>query len=185
MTVLAAVEAEARSHLLQLYFALCKHADPNVRHPAATVLKKVRSVVDDQDFKLGVNALVRELCRMTPAEVNAYRPVLDAALEHTALFGEYEWRDLADLAKRTIQQADVALQDYGLFLVERMAKIPSDHEEDLVHLLVGVARGAEPTQKERADKILRRMQLPDLRPNARHSLEEFLSPPKDSKEKEN
>jgi hypothetical protein len=136
----------------------------------------VRKAVDEQDFKLGLNTLVRDFCRMAPSEVVAYRPIFDATLEHSALFGDYEWRDLADLSKRSIQQADTALQDYGLSLVERMPKIPEEHEEDIIHLLVGIARGTNAAQKERADKFLRKIPESELGAKARETLQEYLNP---------
>jgi hypothetical protein len=92
------------------------------------------------------------------------------------LFGDYEWRDLADLSKRSIQQADMALQDYGLSLVERMPKIPGEHDEDIIHLLVGIARGTNAAQKERADKFLRKMQESELGARANETLQEYLTP---------
>lgn len=178
-TILPAIEEATKRRLLQIFFGLCKHQDSNVRNLAATILGSVRKAVDEQDFKLGLNALVREICRMTPAEVAGYRPLFDGSLEHSALFGDYEWRDLADLSKRSLQQTDTALQDYGLLLVERMPKIPSEHDADLIHLLVSVARGTNSSQKERADKMLRKISEPDLSPSARRSLKEYLAPPEE------
>ncbi len=177
-TVLPAVDAAVKPHLLQSYFALCKHADSNVRNPAATILGKVRKEVEEQDFKLGVNTLVRDFCRVAPSEIGAYRPIFDATLEHSALFGDYEWRDLADLGKRSIQQADPGLQDYGLSLIERMPKVPTEHERDIIHLLIGIARGTNAAQKERADKFLRKIPDSELGAKARETLQEYLSPPK-------
>jgi hypothetical protein len=177
-TVLPAVDPTAKPHLLQNYFALCKHADSNLRNPAATILGKIRKEVDEQDFKLGLNTLVRDFCRMAPSEVGPYRPILDAALAHSALFSEYEWRDLADLGKRSIQQADSGLQDYGLSLIERMPRVPPEHEEDIIHSLIGIVRGTNVTQKERADKFLRKVQVADLGAKAAKALQEYLAPPK-------
>jgi hypothetical protein len=103
---------------------------------------------------------------MTPAEVENFRPTLDAALQHSALFGDYEWQDLADLAKRGISQAGPAIQDYSLSLVEKMPAIPSDYEDDLIHVLIVMAKGGGQSQRDRADKILRKLTLADLAENA-------------------
>ncbi len=178
VTVLPLINADLIPQQLQSYFALCRHTDANIRNPAAAVLGKVREAVDEQDFKLGLNTLVRDICRMAPAEVSGYRPVLDTAMGQSAFFGDYEWRDLADLSKRSIQQADTDLQDYGLQLIEKMPNIPAEHEQDLVHLLIGLARGTNAPQKERADKILRKIPEADLGTKTRKVLAEYVSPPK-------
>jgi hypothetical protein len=178
-TVLPSLDADTKTQLLPQYFVLCKHSDQNIRSSASTILDKMRKSVDEQDFKLGLNPLVREICRMTPAEVENFRPTLDAALQHSALFGDYEWRDLADLAKRGISQADPPIQDYSLSLVEKMPAIPSDHEDDLIHVLIVMAKGGGQTQRDRADKILRKLTLADLAENAQHALQGYLSPPAD------
>lgn len=176
-TVLPLVKPDLIPQQLQSYFALCKHSDAGIRNPAVAVLAKVRKEVEEQDFKLGLNTLVRDICRMAPTEVAGYRQVLDSAMEHSAFFGEYEWRDLADLSKRSIQQADTGLQDYGLQIVEKMPRIPAEHEQDLLHLLITVARGTDGARKDRADKILRKVPDSDLGANARKTLGEYLTPP--------
>jgi KAP-like P-loop domain-containing protein len=175
--VLPIVTPDARPQFLQSYFALCEYADGTIRNPAASIFSAVRKSVDEQDFKLGLNTLVRDICRMAPTEVANYRPVLDGAMEHSVLFGDYEWRDLGDLSKRSIQQVDADLQGIGLLFIERMPKIPSEHESDLIHLLVAIARGANATHKDRADKILRKIPASDLSPTTRDALQEFLSHP--------
>jgi len=176
-TVLPVLDADEKVRLLPGYFVLCKHADQSIRNSASTVLGKLRTELNEQDFKLHLNSLARDLCRMTPTEVMAFRAVLDAALQHSILFEEYTWRDLADLAKRALPQADAAIQDFGLSLVERMSKIPPDHESDVVHLLVGVAHGPNGTLKGRADKVLRKIPESELGAKARDTLQGYLSPP--------
>ncbi len=176
-TVLGMVSAEAKPRLLQNYLGLCKHSDSNLRNPSASILGNVRKAVDDQDFKLGLNSLVRDICRMAPTEVIAYRAVMDSLMENSALFGEYEWRDLADLSKQSIQQLDNALQDYGLLIIERMPRIPTEHDADLIHLLIGVSRGSNSALKDRADKVLRKAVDSGLGPVAQRSLQEYFSPP--------
>lgn len=176
-TVLPGVSSEMKPAILPVYFALCKHSDHTIRNSASTILSKVRKGVDEQDFKLALNPFVRELCRMTPAEVSAFRAVLDSALQHSPLFGNYEWRDLADLAKRMLTQADPAIQEYGASLVERIPSFPAEHEEDLIHVLVSLAKGTNASLRERADKVLRRLPLERLGSGAHRNLEEYLSPP--------
>ena len=176
VTALPLLNADTKARLLPTYFTLCKHTDLNLRGPAAAVLVNVKNAVDEQDFKLGLNTLVRDICRMAPSEVAGYRQILDATMVHSALFTDYEWRDLADLSKRSIQQADGNLQDYGLTLIERMPAIPAEHEGDLVHLLLGIARGSNPSQKEKADKILRKLPEGDLGARIRGALHDYLFP---------
>jgi hypothetical protein len=177
-TVLPLLNTDLIPRQLQTYFALCKHADASIRNPAVSALGKVREAVEGQDFKLGLNALVRDFCRMSPMEVAPYRPVLDSAMAHSAFFGDYEWRDLADLSKRSLQQTDTNLQEYGLQLVEKMPNIPAEHQQDLVHLLIGLARSSNSPQKERADKVLRKIQEAELDDaKARRELAEYLSSP--------
>jgi hypothetical protein len=101
---------------------------------------------------------------------------MDALLQHSALFEQNEWRDLADVAKRALRDADTVVQDYGLSLIERMPKMSTEHESDLVHLLIGVAKGTNAQQKERADKVLRKIQAAGLSPEATQTLHEYLSP---------
>lgn len=183
-TVLPNLDADTKTNLLRTYFALCKHSDQNIRNPASSVLEKMHKEADEQDFKLGVNSLVRDFCRMTPAEVVAFRSVLDASLQHSALFGDYEWRDLADLAKRALTQADTAIQELGLSLVERIPALPSEHEDDLVHVLISIARGSNAPHKDRAEKILRKLPENNLGSIARRSLHDYLNPPKEEQKDE-
>jgi hypothetical protein len=171
--VLTHVAVQEKTPLLQNYFALCKHADATLRNAAATILSVVRKLVDEHDFKLRLNKLVRDLCDVTPAEILNYRPSLDAALEQNILFDQDAWRDLAALSKRLIQEADHSLQNYGMFLVSRMPKLPDEHEEDLIHLLIGAAEGAT-AQKESATKVLKGLSLAELGMTSRSAVEEFL-----------
>jgi hypothetical protein len=179
VTVLPNLDDETKTQLLSQYFVLCKSPDQNIRNAASTIIEGVRKSVDEQDFKLGLNPLVREMCRMTPTEVMTFRPTLDAALQHSALFGDYEWRDLADLVKRTMSQAEVQTQDYGLSLMEKMPALPSEHENDLVHMLIVMAKGSNQSQIDRADKILRKLIRDDLGEGTQHDLDEYLNPTSD------
>jgi len=86
---------------------------------------------------------------------------------------------MAALAKRSLSQADTALQEYGISLIERMPTIPSEHDADIIHLLAGIARGTNAAQKERADKLLRKVAEPDLSAKAKETLQEYLSPPQE------
>jgi hypothetical protein len=174
------VGRQERATLLQTYFGLCKHADQNVRTSAVSILAQVKGLVDEQDFKLKLNSLVRDLCDLKPADIPAYRPVLDSTLEHTRVFDEYAWRDLAALSKRLMQESDASLQSYGILLVSRMPKVPSEHEDDIVHLMITVARSGS-SDKETAFKILERLQTSGLAESARHIVEQFLSESQSSK----
>lgn len=178
-TVLPNVNPDAKPRLLQAYLALCKHSDGNLRNPAATILGKVQKEVDGQDFKIGLNVLMRELCRMSPSELVAYRPIFDAILEHSVLFGDYEWRDLGDLGKRSVQQSEPSLQDYGLSLLERIPKLPEEHAGDIIHLLIGIARDTNSGLRERADKFLRKIPESGLGAKSKQALQEYLNPKKE------
>lgn len=173
--VLATVAQQERTILLQTYFALCKHADQNVRTSAVSILSQLKGLVDEHDFKLRLNSLVRDVCDLKPADIPAYRPVLDSALEHTRLFDEYAWSDLAALSKRLMQEPDASLQSYGLVLVSRMPKVPSEHENDIAHLVINAARTGPAPDKEAASKLLERLLSSGLAEKTRRSVEQFFS----------
>jgi KAP family P-loop domain len=175
-TVLPDLEEDSKSQLLPSYFALCKHVDSNIRNAALSIFDKVRKLVDEQDFKLKLSPLIRELCRMTPSEVLSFRDVMDVAMEHSALFGDYEWRDLADVVKRSLSHADDKVQDYGLSLAERMPNVLPEPDDDLIYALIKIAKGPPSPQQERAEKRLRKLPEESLGPNSRRYLQEFLNP---------
>jgi hypothetical protein len=129
-----------------------------------------------QDFRIGVNSLIRDLCDVQPREVPGYQQSFDAALKHQNLFEDRSWRDIAALIKRLLQQTDDVAKAYGLALLPRMPSIPSGEDEDLIRLLVNIARGEDGAAREEADKLLRAMPPTDLTDNARIALEEFLRP---------
>jgi len=172
--VLSNVATQAKPPLLQSYFGLCKHADATTRNSAATVLGSVRKLVDEHDFKLRLNKLVRDLCDVAPAEILNYRPSLDSTLEHSVLFDDNSWRDLAALSKRLIQESDGALQTYGISLVSKIPKLPSEHEGDLIHLLVNTAKGTSTSQKEGAMKLLKDLSQSELSKDSRDIVQQFL-----------
>jgi hypothetical protein len=177
--VFGLVEIEKRPQLLQQYFDLCKHADPNIRNVVLTVIADVKASVEEPDFRLRLNTFARELFSKTTGEISAYRPAVDAVMAHLEAFGEYEWRDLGDLGKRLILQSDGALQDYGLSLVEQMPALPKVHEQDLVRQLVNIAKGGSGIPKQRAEKILDGLQAKNLGAEAKKSLKDYVK----SKEK--
>lgn len=174
--VLATVSSESAASLLQTYFPLCKHTDVNVRNAASSVLGGIRKLVNEHDFKLRLNTLVRDLCDMPPRDILLHRPILDSSIEHSVLFEEVAWRDLGALSKRLMQESDGSLQSYGLQLVSKMPKLPSEHEDDLVHLLVTVARTAGAAEKELAAKKLRELRDSGLGEKARSEAEQFADP---------
>jgi hypothetical protein len=174
--VLQTVPEAGKPQLLQNYFLTCCSTEKTVRDTAASVMDRVKAVVELQDFRIGVNSLIRDLCDVQPREVPGYQQSFDAALKHQNLFEDRSWRDIAALIKRLLQQTDDVAKAYGLALLPRMPSIPSGEDEDLIRLLVNIARGEDGAAREEADKLLRAMPPTDLTDNARIALEEFLRP---------
>ena len=175
VSVLTNVAAESRSSLLQGVFAHCNHSDPSVRDAASSILGRVRTLVNEHDFKLRLNSLVRDLCDKAPKDIPSYRHVLDSALAHSVLLDEYAWRDLGALSKRLMQDSDASLQNYGLLLVSKMPMLPNEHEEDLVHLLISIAGTSGTAEKESATRILEGLLTSGLNDKPRSAVEQFLN----------
>ena len=75
-------------------------------------------------------------------ELPEYQAVLDAFLAQDGLLGEYQNRDLTNMAKDLMSQSEGLLQEFGLHLVEQMPSIPRDDEAEVVHVLIGIARSS-------------------------------------------
>lgn len=175
------VAEDAKLPLLQEFFAFCKHADSNVRNAAVTGIPLVKRGVEESEFRRGLNALAGDLFDKSTSEVPNYRQAMDAVLSERTAFGDYEWRDLGNLSKRLMEQADAGLKDYGLSLVELMPELPKDHEEDLLQQLINIARMGAAGQQERAAKVLSRLSVSKLTPSAKEMLNEYRKPPIEEK----
>jgi hypothetical protein len=81
-----------------------------------------------------------------------YRSTLDTVLAHSEFF-EYQWRDVAELARRSMSQQNEALEDYGLELVSRMTVIDSEDQADLVHLAIKLARQSRSSSPKAAELL--------------------------------
>ena len=174
-TVLPSVRHEARVPLLQRYLAFCKHGDTGLRALASAILDKVRKAVDEYDFKLGLNKLVRDLCDIRPTEIVAYQQVVNASLAHQALFDDDATNDLVALSKRLIQETgNAALQDYGLSLLESLQSIPSKHEEDVVRLLMNLAGEPTAPNAEAGARVLKKLRERVSRAESRQAIDDFF-----------
>jgi KAP family P-loop domain len=167
------VPEDAKPELVQIFFDFCRQSDQNIRNVAVTEISSVKRSVEESEFRRAVNTLARDLFAKSTAEVPIYSPALDAVLKERGTFGEYEWRDLGDLSKRLLEQANVALKDHGLSLVELMSELPKDHEQDLVQQLINIARTGSAAQKEKAATILNGLDISKLDPEPKIQLEEY------------
>jgi len=173
---LSQLTPEAKKIVLQKYFSLLKDANPGTRDTAAGALGSIRSAVSDiQELRISVANALGDLRReIVTQQLPQYRGVFDALLQQGDLFGEYQWKDVADLSKRLMSQSDASLQDMGISLVERMAVVPKDDQEAVVHLLVGFATSTSPYQ-ERSKRELERLSILDLVESARTEIEKWRS----------
>ena len=169
---LAKLSPEKKRGLEQQYFSLLKETNAATRNAAATVLVMVRSSLSDiPEFKISVSNTLGDLRRdvKTP-ELLQYRPVFDALIAQSDLFGDYQWRDVADLSKRLLSQTDAGLQEYGMVLADAMPAIPEADQEDLLHLLIKV-ESSSPALKERATRKLDQLSSGKLSDSASRVLE--------------
>ncbi|HUZ45784.1 MAG TPA: P-loop NTPase fold protein [Terriglobia bacterium] len=171
--LLPSVQEDTKPQLLQKFFEFCKHSDPNIRVAAVAEIPLAKTAIEASEFRRGLNTLARDLFAKSTQEAAVYWPSIDAVIKECEMFGEYEWRDLGDLSKRLMEQADTALKDHGLSLVELMPELPKVHEEDLVQQLINIARGSANPQKDRAVKILEDLQISKLHPEAAKALKEY------------
>lgn len=162
---------ERKRALEQQYFPLLKDTNASTRNAAATVLTAVRSSLSDiPEFKISVSNTLGDLRRdVRTQDLLQYRPVFDALIAQSDLFGDYQWRDVADLSKRLLSQTDAGLQEYGMVMAEAMPAIPDADQEELLHLLLNV-ENSSPALKDRATRRLDQLSSGKLSDSARKVL---------------
>lgn len=163
----------------QQYFPLLKDTNANTRNAAATVLATVRTSLSDiPEFKISVSNTLGDLRRdVKTQELLQYRPVFDALFAQSDLFGDYQWRDVADLSKRSLSQTDVGLQEYGMALAEAMSSVPEADEEEMLHLLITLENSPHPV-KDRATRRLDQLASAKLSDSAKKALKKRQAKPK-------
>jgi hypothetical protein len=100
--------------------------------------------------------------------------VFDALLAQPRLLGEYQNRDLANMAKALMSETEDAFQELGLRIVEQMPQVPIDDQAEIVHLLIGIA-GSPATVGPRASSRLRQFSPEHVPQAARQELDEWLN----------
>lgn len=170
--VLVKLSPEKKRGLDQQYFPLLKDTNASTRNAAATVLAMVRSSLSDiPEFKISVSNTLGDLRRdVKTQELLQYRPVFDALIAQSDLFGDYQWKDVSDLSKRLLSQTDAGLQEYGMVLAEAMLSVPDADQEELLHLLINL-ENSSPALKDRATRRLDQLSSGKLSDSARKVLE--------------
>ncbi len=131
---------------------------------------------ENQDFKLAVANVIKYLRdEVKTAELTEYGAVFNALLTEAGPLGEYQNRDLADMAKALMSESDESLQELGLQIVDQMPVIPNDDQSEVIHLLIGIA-GSSPSLRERAVDRLGRFSLGKVVDGARQELQGWLNP---------
>lgn len=180
-TLLAAMvqlaEAAKKDDLLRKYFDLCRHDNVNIRTSALSALEKFEAAMDSHDFKLSVNSLLCSAVRnLSPDKLPEWRDSLHALLKYKPLFGDAEWRDVAALGKNALSHSNAAIAQHGLPLVTALDRIPADQEEDLVHLLIKWAGGAESEMTSTCRNLLTRFAKTEIHSKeAKQAIEEFIA----------
>ena len=176
---LGKLSSDRKRTLEQQYFPLLKDANANTRNAAATVLATVRSSLSNiPEFKISVSNTLGDLRRdVKTQELLQYRPVFDALIAQSDLFGDYQWRDVADLSKRSLSQTDAGLQEYGMALAEAMSSIPESAEEEMLHLLITLENSSHPL-KDRATRKLDQLASANVSDSAKKVLKKRQSKPK-------
>ena len=172
--VLPKLSPTERGLAIQRYFSHMKDPEPGTRLAAASKLKEVRDAAcDSQDFKLAVASVIKYLRdEVKTSELFEYQSVFDALLSQGSLLGEYQNRDLAEMAKALMLQTDGSFQELGLRLVEQMPVIPNDDQAEIIHLLIGLTRSS-PDLKERSSARLSLFSLANLDEGARQELTDW------------
>ena len=172
VTVFPRLSPDERRSSLHKYFALMKDPHPNTRSVAAFNLKELREAASDsQDFKLAVANVIKYLRdEIRTSELPEYQDVFDALLTLPGLLGEYQNRDLANMAKTLMSQAEGSVQELGLRIVERMPAIPSDDQAEVIHLLIDIARSSADLKQRAADR-LGQLAVDNVADDARSELE--------------
>ena len=169
---LVKLSPEKKRGLEQQYFPLLKDTNASTRNAAATVLTMVRSSLSDiPEFKISVSNTLGDLRRdVKTQELLQYRPVFDALIVQSDLFGDYQWQDVSDLSKRLLSQTDAGLQEYGMVLAEAMPSVPDADQEELFHLLINL-ENSSPALKDRATRRLDQLSSGRLSDSGRKVLE--------------
>src|SRR5260370_11877696 len=87
-------------------------------------------------FKLGLNKMVGDICYAHESQVMSLRSSLDSALEFNAFFTPYEWREIAHASQRLLQASTVPEKEYALALLSNFNKLPSGLEQALAQCLI-------------------------------------------------
>jgi hypothetical protein len=175
INVLPGLAADEKRSALHKYFSLLKDPELKTRNVAASKLSGIRdSSSDTQDLRLAIANVIKYLRdEIRTGELPAYRAVFDALLTQPELLGEYQYRDLADMAKGLMSENDDSLRELGLHVVGQMPVIPNDDQAAVIHLLVGIA-GSSPDLRQRASDRLTRFSLDKVVNGARQELEGWL-----------
>ena len=132
------------------------------------------SLADIPEFKTSISNTLGDLRRdVRTQDLLQYRPVFDALIVQSDLFGDYQWRDVTDLSKRLLSQSDASLQEYGMALAEAIPAIPEGDQEELLHLLINFENSSA-ALKDRATRRLDQLSSGKLSDSARKVVENRL-----------
>jgi hypothetical protein len=171
---------DKRGELARQYFDLLKDPDENLRNAAAGTLAGARkSLPDKQEFRIPLTKTLQDLRRqLGPRDLAHHRPVIEALVAQSDLFGRLEWQDVADMSKRLMSEPETALQEFGISLAEKISNVdlvPEDIQGELVHLLATV-ESSSPTLAERATRRLDEWHSNGLSDLAKDVLEKRRAP---------
>jgi KAP family P-loop domain len=172
--VLPTLSSDDRRSALREYFSLMKDPGVGTRDIAASRLRAVREASSDsQDFRLTVGNLIKHIRdKVSTEDLPQFFGAFRALMVEEGLLGEYQNRDIADMAKKLMSHADDSLQDLGLQLVEHMPNVHNDDQAEIIHLLITIA-GSSGSLATRASERLRKFLAADLAEGAREQLESW------------
>jgi hypothetical protein len=171
---LGKMPTDRRGQLGQHYFGLLKSSNVNTRNAAAAVLKTARSSLSNtEEVRIPITVILGDLRReINTPDLPQYRPVFEALIGQSDLFGEFEWREVADLSKRLLSQSDTPLQEFGMALTEAIPRIPEASQVEIVHLLKALEISSSDLKARAAQRLDKLASEIDLSTAARSELEE-------------
>jgi len=126
-------------------------------------------------FKLGLNKLVGDICYAHESQVMNLRLGLDKALEFNTLFTAFEWREIAHVCKRLLQSNNTQEKQYALNLLSYFKQFPSELEQDLVQLLINSSRDPESGISEEAAQTLSKCRYWELGEKTKSLIAEYFA----------
>jgi len=132
-SMLSKIVQKDKPQLLDEYFTLCQDDEDATRTAACEVMPEVKEHIEENDFRIRLQNLIRDLCDKNPVEILDFQIPLDTTLNFPEFWTETEWKDLVDLIKRLIPKPETKL--YGLQLCQRLEIIPERLQRVLIHLI--------------------------------------------------